>query len=266
MLALLGTTAACERNKLDTLLVPTGVRPRPETGTGAIVGRVVYDPAQSPDLGEPPYPLTIVFLYEAGAVVATDTLAPSTRSFEFRALPPGTYTVVVDARMFERSSLPPVRVVADAVDVGDLLAPFDLDQLTTISIHVSGDFNEFAEAADSCAMQQLRLGLWYGPNIDPVFTDQGEIPPDTALTLEAGDHRVRYIRNFTSLEPFYVGATDDIVNVPATHAPLRLATEPEAEMKIHIPVTGRYRFFLDERRRTVTIEPVPLPVTLSQGG
>ena len=73
LLALLGTTAACERNQLTPLLVPTGVRPRPETGTGAIVGRVVYDPAQSPDLGDPPYPLTIVFLYEAGAPVFADT-------------------------------------------------------------------------------------------------------------------------------------------------------------------------------------------------
>ena len=258
LLALLVTGVACDRNVASTLLVPTGLRPRPETGTGAIVGRVVYDPQVSPDLDTAPFPPTIVELFESGIVVAADTLDRQTRDFEFAALPPGTYTVVARATLFQRSSLPAVRVVADRVDVGDLVAPFDLAQLTTASIHVSGDFNDFAEFADSCSMQQLRLGLWFGPNIDPTYSDTGEeLAPDSALTLAAGVHRIRFITNFTIFNPFYVSESDGVIDVPATHVPLRLVSDPDTDMSIRIPVTGRYRFQLDERRVTLTIEQLP---------
>ena len=253
LLAMLVTGVACDRNVASTLLVPTGLRPRPETGTGTIVGRVIYDPQVSPDLDTAPFPPTIVELFESGTVVASDTLARTSRDFEFTALPPGTYTVVASATLFERSSLPAVRVVADRVDVGDLVAPFDLDQLTTASIHVSGDFNDFAESADSCSMQQLRLGLWFGPHIDAVSAD----PPDTALTLTAGVHRMRFITNFTIFSPFYVSESTDVIDAPATQVPMRLATDPETDMSINIPVTGRYRFYVDERRVTLTIEQLP---------
>ena len=252
LLALLVTGVACDRNVASTLLVPTGLRPRPATGTGAIVGRVVYDPG-SPDLDSAPYPPTIVELFESGIAVATDTLDRQSRNFEFVALPPGTYTVVANARLFQRSSLPAVRVVAERVDVGDLEVSFDLSQLTTTSIHVSGDFNDFAEFADSCSMQQLRLGLWFGPHIDAVNAD----PPDTALTLTAGVHRMRFITNYTIFSPFYVSERSDVIDAPATQVPMRLATDPATDMSINFPVTGRYRFYLDERRVTLTIEQLP---------
>ncbi len=257
LLALLVTGVACDRNVASTLLVPTGLRPRPAIGTGAIVGRVVYDPG-SPDLDTAPYPPTIVELFESGTAVATDTLDRQTRNFEFLALAPGTYTVIANARLFQRSSLPAVRVVADRVDVGDLEVPFDLSQLTTSSVHVSGDFNDFAEFADSCSMQQLRLGLWFGPHIDAVNAD----PPDTALTLTAGVHRIRFITNFTIFSPFYVSESTDVIDAPATQVPMRLATDPATDMSINFPVTGRYRFYLDERRVTLTIEQLPASAAL----
>jgi hypothetical protein len=249
--------AGCERNHAVPYLVPTGLRPRPTTGTGAIAGRVLYDPEQTPDLADPPYPPTIVTLEESGTIVAADTLPRSSRAFAFAALPPGTYTVVATARLFRRSSLPPVHVVADQVDVGDLIAPIDLNQLTTVSLYVSGDFNDFFDFADSCSMQQLRLGLWYGPNFDPVPAEGGDIPPDTALTLTTGVHRIRFFAISGLPTQYYGAATTDIVDVPLSQEPLLPTNDPESTLQIRIPGDGRYRFFVDERRLTLSIERLP---------
>ena len=257
LVVLLASAAGCERNRPLPYLVPTGLRPRPATGTGGIVGQVIYDPAQSPDIDGPPYPPTRVSLVESGNVVAIDTLPRDQRTFAFHALPPGNYSVLVQPRLYKASSLPPVRVVADLVDVGDVIDPIDLDQLTTVSMNVSGDFNDFNDFADSCSMQQLRLGLWYGPNFDPVNTGGGDIPPDTALTLTAGVHRLRFFA-LSSLPTLYYGSgSSDVIDAPAADVPLALTNDTEANLSVRFPVTGRYRFYVDERRLTMTIEQLP---------
>jgi len=244
--------SGCERNAAESFLVPTGVRPRPEVGTGSIVGRILYDPSQSPDVDHAPFPLTVVELFESGVLIESHALDRDTDVFEFDSLPPGQYTVVAAPRLYFRSSLPPVRVVDGVVDVGDLVAPIDFSQVA-VSIHLFGSFDEKAFFADTCALQQSRLGVWFGPNIDPFFGEEGEVLPDTAITLAAGEHRLRFVTNFDT-ERYYGADEGAAVDAPVSDAPLRVGG---SDFVVRIPETGRYRFFLDERRLTVTIEQLP---------
>jgi hypothetical protein len=216
------------------------------------VGRVLYDPVQSPDVDAAPFPITVVELFESGALVGGYTLDRDTDAFAFDSLPPGQYTVVAQPRLYMRSSLPPVRVVDRPVDVGDLVAPLDFNQVA-VSIHIFGSFDENAVFADTLGLQQSRLGVWFGPNVDPFFGKEGEIPPDTALTLPAGEHRLRFVTNFDT-ERYYGGEPGVVVDAPVTDAPLRLNG---GDFTVRIPETGRYRFTLDERRLTVTLEHLP---------
>jgi hypothetical protein len=259
-LLLLGLAAtACDRNTATPILIPTGIRSRPAVGTGSLVGRVVYDPQQAPDLVDPPYPPTVVELYESGAVVVRDTLESSTRDFAFRELPAGTYSVVARPRLFKPSSLPPIRVVADEVDVGDLIAPIDFTQFR-VAIHLYGDFNGYADLQDSLQLVALRTGVWWGP-------DQPEYPqgpsPDTAITLASGTYSIRFVTNYYLGNPYYGGDGVTVVDAPVTGVPLRYTSDPMGDLRVRIPTTGRYRFYLDERRLTMTIEQLPASAALA---
>jgi hypothetical protein len=253
--------ASCEPNRASSVLIPTGIRPRPDVGEGVVVGRLVFDPLQAPDLDSPPYPLSVVELWSGGAAIATDTLAPMTRDFEFRGLYPGEYTVVASARFFRRTSLPPVRVVSAEVNVGELVLPI-LPAASSVDIHLVGEFNGFTfipfAPDDSVGLEQIRSGLWYGPNLYPVDTGSGEEDPDTALTLPAGLHHFRFITDFAEDNPTdYGGDPSQTIAAPAAFVPIRLVSGPGTNLSVQLPVTGRYRFFLDERRLTFTIEQVP---------
>jgi hypothetical protein len=251
----------CDPNTADSRLVPTGLRPRPAVGEGAVVGTIVFDPTQAPDLASGPYPLTIVDLVETGGATRRDTLDPATRQFEFRGLTPGTYAVFAEAYFFRRASLPPVRVVAGEMNVGSLTLPFNPVQ--SADIHLVGDFNGFSFVPfapdDSTGLEQRYTGLWYGPNLTEVFLPSGDVElPDTAITLSAGVHPLRFITDFDLDNPSdYGGSSSVTLDAPLSFAPMRKVSGPATNLSIRIPVTGRYRFTVDERRLTFSIEQLP---------
>lgn len=256
-----GALAGCDANSPSPFLIPTGIQQRPETGPGALSGRVVYDPSQAPDLSSPPFPRTIVELWSDTVEVARDTLDPGTDRFEFTGLFPGEYRVFASANFFRRSSLPPVRVVSGPVDVGDLNLLINAAGSSN-DIHVVGDFNGFFfipfSPDDSCGMEQKSAGLWYGPNLVPVDLGTRIEDPDTALTLPAGTSRFRFVTDYDLDNPTDYGGTEsEILDVPVAHAPMRLVSGAGTHLTLRIPSTGRYRFVVDERRLTFSVERLP---------
>lgn len=260
-LALLALILGCDSNSRKSSLTPTGIQQRPEVGPASLIGRVVFDPSQAPDLNAPPFPLTIVELWSDTVEVARDTLDPSTDRFEFTGLYPGSYSVFASANFFRRSSLPQVRVVAGPVDVGDvnlLIIP----AASSNDIHVVGDFNGFTfipfSADDSTGMEQKSAGLWYGPNLIPVDLGTRIEDPDTALTLPSGTWRFRFVTDYETDNPTDWGGDEgQTIDVPVAYAPIRLVSGPNTNLTLRLPATGRYRFELDERRRTFSVERLP---------
>lgn len=261
LLAALALASGCDSNSGSPFLIPTGIQKKPPIGPAALTGRVVFDPSQAPDLNTPPFPLTIVELWSDTVLVARDTLDPSTDRFEFTGLHPGSYTVFASAHFFRRSSLPPVRVVSGSVDVGDvnlLINPAG----SSNDIHVVGDFNGFTfipfSPDDSCGMEQKSAGLWYGPNLVEVDVGGTIEQPDTALTLPAGTWQFRFVTDYDLDNPTdWGGDESQVIDVPVAYAPIRIVSGAGTNLTLRLPSIGRYRFEVDERRRTFSVERLP---------
>lgn len=261
LVAVLAPALGCDGNSRRPFLTPTGIQQRPETGPASLTGRVVFDPSQAPDLGAPPFPLTIVELWIDTLEVARDTLDASTDRFEFTGLHPGNYSVFASAHFFRRSSLPPVRLVAGVVDVGDvnlLINPAGASN----DIHVVGDFNGFTfipfAPDDSTGMEQKSAGRWYGPNLVPVDLGGTIEEPDTALTLPAGTWSFRFVTDYDLDNPTdWGGDQSQVIDIPVAYAPLRVVSGPNTNLTLRLPATARYRFEVDERRRTFSVERLP---------
>uniref|UniRef100_A0A832I9V6 Carboxypeptidase regulatory-like domain-containing protein n=1 Tax=Eiseniibacteriota bacterium TaxID=2212470 RepID=A0A832I9V6_UNCEI len=251
--ALALSSAACERNAATSLLVPTGIRPRPPVGEGAIVGQIVYDPTQAPDLVSPPYPVTAVELWLGTELLRTDTLDASTRAFEFRGLGPGEYFVAASANYFFRASLPPVRVVSGEVDVGDLRLAIDAadnpsavhvlyDETTPPRTILPGNVRD-----TTGLMRATSPGLW-------TFPQPFSRPP----TLAAGVHRMRFILNRSRVNPVnWTAARTDTIDVPAAFEDAARVEGLGTDFWVRVAAPTRFAITLDMRRRTFSMEPLP---------
>jgi len=248
-------SAGCDRNQADPVLVPTGIRPSPETGAGAVSGLVVFDRAQAPDLATGPYPLTWVELRRDTALAARDTLAPTTRAFEFTGLGPGEYTVVAGANFFRRTSLPPVRVVSTPVDVGDLEISIDgadnpsdvhviYDEATPPRTIPSGN------ARDTTGlMKSGPLGVW-------TFPQAFSRPPE----LGAGVHRIRFLLNRARANPVnWSTVSTDTLDAPFAFAPALRIEGAGTDFFTRVAAPTQFGITLDIRRRSITLNPLPVP-------
>jgi hypothetical protein len=251
------TTAGCGSNTDPALLVPTGVRPRPPVGEGAVSGTIVFDPAQAPDLSVAPYPLTRVELWRGTELAVEDTLDPGLRSFEFEGLGPGDYTVVAQADFFRRTSLPPVRVVSAPVDVGDLVLGIDGTDNPS-EVHVLYDEAApprtiaFGNVRDTTGLLQSGpLGLW-------TFPQTFSRPP----VLAAGVHRLRFILNRARSNPVnWSTATTDTIDAPAAFVPARRIEGAGVDFWVRVAAPTQFAIALDIRRRTISLNPLPVPVS-----
>jgi hypothetical protein len=246
--------AGCERNAAQSLLVPTGIRPRPEVGEGSVSGVLVFDPVQAPDLVTGPYPLTVVELWRGTERIVLDTLPADTRTFEFRGLGPGSYTAVAEANFFRRASLPPVSVVSAPIDVGNLMLPIDGADNPS-AVHVLYD-----EAAPprtilpgnvrdtTGLMQSGPLGLW-------TFPQSFSRPP----LLAPGVHRLRFILNGSRVNPVnWSAATTDTLDVPVSFAPAQRIEGAGTDFWIRVAAPTRFAITLDMRRRTFSLAALPV--------
>ena len=182
VLGLLGllALAGCGENRRGTILVPTGPRPLPDVLTGALTGRVLFDPLSTPDLATPPFPPTIVDLLSGGTVVRSDTLGGARDQFGFAALAPGNYRVAVRSRVFYPQTSAVYRVVDREQYTNDvvlLIDPSAISQTLGVVGTMSGYGPDFV--FDN-AMDLLALGLWTFPNLFAT-------PPDIA----AGTYRMK---------------------------------------------------------------------------
>jgi hypothetical protein len=241
-------TVACDRNAKTPHLVPTGIRPPPEVGTGSIVGLVRHDPLNAPDLDRPPFPPTVVELLQDGALLAADTLSSTGRWFEFSRLRPGHYTVRAVARVFLPATVADVLVASAPVDAGDLILTIDPLQVAS-TIHLLGDFNGFPEDfPDSIGMVQNTLGVWTHPNLDY-----------PAQVLAPGTYRLRFVTDFFVDDSDYGGDPSVVWDAPVADAPTRREAGPGTNLAIRITAAGPYQFTLDERRQTFSVQPLTAP-------
>lgn len=255
-------SAGCERNAADSLLVPTGIRPRPAVGEGAVAAVLRYDPGQAPDLGSPPYPRTWVELWRGTELAAVDTLDPAARTFEFTGLGPGEYTVVADADFFRRSSLPPVRVVSAPVDLGDLVLAIDGTDNPS-EVHVLYDETlpprtiAFGNVRDTTGlMRSGPLGLWS-------FPQSFSRPP----LLAAGVHRLRFILNRSRNNPInWATASLDTIDAPFDFEPAERIDGLGRDFWIRLAAPARLAVTLDLRRRTISLNPLPVPFVAGPAG
>lgn len=238
--------AGCNLNRISDLLVPTGLRPRPEVGTGGITAQLDFDPAQFPDLAAPPYPPTLVRLYLDGSPVDSLMLDGSTRMVRFDALFGGTYAITSSAYLFFPSTLGPIPVVDRLVDAGNDTLQVNPSRIVS-TVHLAADFNGFPpDFPDSIAMVQNRLGLWSYPNLDY-----------PAQTIAPGTYRLRFVTDFSFDNPTDYGGSETVtLTPPVRDAPTSLVSGSGTNLKIRIDTGGQYSFTLDERRQTFSVEPL----------
>jgi hypothetical protein len=233
--------AACGRDATRNPITPTGIRPPLLEGTGVLSGYVIYDPVNFPDLATPPYPPTIVTLLEGATTVAVDTLADTTRFFAFHDLLPGAYTVRADARLLTTGTAGPTEIYEDARDAGDVRLNADPSE-GAVDLWLVGSFDG-ESFADSCKFLQSALGRWLGPDFDA----------DSALTLAAGTYAIRFFALGNDVLEYGIPAAST-VDVPVTGLRLEVLGTSANGLRLRFPQTGRYRFFLDERRQTLGVE------------
>ncbi|OGF13022.1 MAG: hypothetical protein A2W00_11915 [Candidatus Eisenbacteria bacterium RBG_16_71_46] len=248
VLALLVVLApGCGRNRVADLLVPTGIRPRPAIGSGAISVRLFYDPVRYPDLTLPPFPPTTVKLQLAGIALDSTTLDGSTNVVTFDSLQAGSYLMTSSAFLFFSASLGPIAVTDQLVDAGDDTLTLNPAKVRS-TVHLVGDFNGFpSDFPDSISMEQNSVGVWTYPNIDY-----------PAQTIQPGTYRLRFVTDFSYDNPTDYGGSEAVTyTVPVLNATTRLVSGPGTDLKIRVVTTGPYRFTLDERRQTFSVEPIP---------
>lgn len=251
---LLMLAAGCDRNQPGTALAPTGIRPAPAQWPGSISGLVFFDPVNTPDLAAPPYPPTRIDLFRDTALVATDSLAPSSRSFTFRGVASGTYSIVVRSSAFHANSIGGVRVNSLPVDAGDVRLSVDpasfssgMELIGTIPGFRIADLDPGSFPIDLSELSTATLGIWDYPSVDY---------PD-GQSIAAGTYHFKFATVFPAVVTNMTGWGDAIggtLVAPVTDHPAILATGSATDIVMTFPTTGIYSFTLDERRQTFSVE------------
>jgi hypothetical protein len=209
---------------------------------GRIRGTLKFDdPANFPpydDLASPPYPPTVVELYQGTFKVAADTTTGSDRSFDFPSLAAGTYRIEADARMFARAIVNNIDVGTATVDLGDVQLAADITELTT-SMHVAGDWNGFT--IDPTTQMNLTA------NVTWTYT--------TTTPITAGIQNMKFVTDGSFDNPTDYGGDESVtLTVPLANAPARLVSGFGTALHLDFTANADYTFTLDERRQTFTIE------------
>lgn len=262
LLVVMLSAGGCARNEAEAILVPTGIRPAPAVGEGAVSGVLVYDRVQAPDLSAGPYPLTAVELWRGTDLVVRDTLDSAVRTFAFDGLSPGDYTVVAEANFFLRSSLPPVRVVSMPVDVGDLELPIDGSDNPS-EVHILYDEAlpprtiAVGNVRDTTGqMESTLLGVW-------TFPQSFSRPP----LLTAGVHRMRFFLNRARANPInWTTVTTDTIDVPVEDEPALRIEGAGTDFWIRVAAPTQFAVELDLRRRTISLTSLPVPLSSGAAG
>jgi len=249
--------AGCGRNDAGTILTPTGIRPAPETWPGSVTGAVFFDPVNAPDLSVAPFPPTRVELFRGEALIAVDSLSPSSRQYLFTGIPPGTYSIVVRSNAFLPNSRGGLPVRDGQLDAGNITlsvnnASFS-NYIEVIGTMPGFDAGQLGSGATS--LDQNSLGLWTYPNLlMPDLIPYGVIP--------AGTYRLKFINDYSSTDANRIGwggDPSDTLTAPVTQHLVVPGSGPATDLVVRFPATGTYAFTLDERRQTFSVSLMPTP-------
>ena len=211
--------------------------------TGGIYGMVAFDPTTFPDLTSPPFPPAIVQLYQGAFLVATVTTSRTTPDFLFPGLAAGDYRVVVSSYFFVTAAVDPVTVGTTVDTLTTLTLTADFGKLAS-QIHVAGDFNGFT-LADSTSMELTAELKWaYTPS----------------HPIAAGTYNMKFVTDGSFDNPTDYGGDESVTNtVPVTDQPTGLVSGFGTALHVQFAAAGNYKFTLDERRQTFSVEAVPAP-------
>ncbi|MBI5710742.1 MAG: carboxypeptidase regulatory-like domain-containing protein [Candidatus Eisenbacteria bacterium] len=211
--------------------------------TGGIYGIVAFDPTTFPDLTSPPFPPAIVQLYQGTFLVTSDTTSRTSPSFSFSALAAGDYRVVVSSYFFVPAAVDPVTVGTAVETLTTVTLAADFGKLAS-QIHVAGDFNGFT-LADSTSMSLTSQLKW-------------EYTPSHAIA--AGTYNMKFVTDGSFDNPTDYGGDESVtIAVPVTDQPVGLVSGFGTALHVQFAAAGNYRFTLDERRQTFSIEAAPAP-------
>ena len=204
---------------------------------------VAFDPATFPDLTSPPFPPAIVQLYQGAFLVATVTTSRTTPDFLFPGLAAGDYRVVVSSYFFVTAAVDPVTVGTTVDTLTTLTLTADFGKLAS-QIHVAGDFNGFT-LADSTSMELTAELKWaYTPS----------------HPIAAGTYNMKFVTDGSFDNPTDYGGDESVTNtVPVTDQPTGLVSGFGTALHVQFAAAGNYKFTLDERRQTFSVEAVPAP-------
>jgi hypothetical protein len=246
--------AGCGRNEAGTYLAPTGIRPAPASWPGAVTGKVVYDPVNTPDLSVAPFPPTRVELRSGATVLAVDSLHGSSNEFLFTGLKPGTYTVAATSRAFKAGSRGNIPVREELIDAGDVKLTFDpltlsngMEIIGTMPGYRIQDLSEFTFPIDVTGLSLIE-NVWRFPN--------DEINPD-GVSITAGTYRFKFATEFPAVVTNMTGWGDGggvALTAPVVQHPAVLASGSATDIVMTFPTTGIYEFTLDERRMTFSVQ------------
>ncbi len=263
----------CSRNEPGTLLAPTGYRPAPAQWSGRLVGKLFYDPINTPDLATAPYPPTRVELWRFQPdtlMVAVDSLTNTTTWFDFEHLSPSVdYRVKVFSAMFYEADVNGIKVNENRVDAGNLTLRVN-PNATAAGMEIIGTMPGFRLAdldygmwfpLDSTRAGAPALGVWEFPYPNPLPANPNE--EDLAYwgfaqrhKITAGTYHFKFVTDFPD-DPNNLGGWGNplggTLTAPVTNHPAVRATGPATDIVMTFPTTGVYRFTLDERRQTFSV-------------
>jgi hypothetical protein len=249
--AVLAAVAGCDGNKSSTMLLPTGIRPAPETWPGSLTGAVFFDPVNTPDLGSPPFPPTRVELYRGSELVGVDSLESDSRNYLFTGLAPASYSIVVRSSAFYPNSRGSLPVHEDRLDAGNITLTINPTSFSN-SIDVMGSMPGFDTGQfymGTTSLDQNVLGVWTYPN---------SLMPDLIpyVAIPAGTYRLKFVNDFSSTDSNLIGwggNPSDTLAAPVTNHLAVRGSGPSTDIVVRFPSSGVYAFTLDERRQTFSI-------------
>jgi hypothetical protein len=148
--------------------------------------------------------------------------------------------VRADAHLYAPDSAD-ATVSAGTVDVGTLTLDFDVNELAS-DMHVAGDFNNFT-IADTTRMALVAPIVWQYTPSHPIA---------------AGTYNMKFVTDGSFDNPTdYGGDEGQTIPVPVVHSPTSLVSGFGTAIRLQFPAAAVYRFTLDERRKTFSIETVP---------
>lgn len=209
---------------------------------GSISGELEFEPTLFPDLANPPWPPVRVVLLQGGIEMDEVTTTRTDKTFSFGNLPAGDYRVRADARLYAPDSAD-ATVSAGNVDVGTLTLNADFNELAS-DMHVAGDFNNFT-IADTTRMAFTAQLVWQYTPSHPIA---------------AGTYNMKFVTDASFDNPTDYGGDESVtITVPVVNSPTGLVSGFGTAIKLQFTAAGNYRFTLDERRQTFSVESVPAP-------